>query len=435
MKTSLLKFSALLLAVLILSSRAYAQAVRTGRSVALAGSGALGMYGVQAAGWNPANLGLKANPSFSFSFLSFSAVFGNNAFTPKYISETFVEGDTLTRETIDDILSKMDANRLKLYTMLGLPVFGLSTKNFAFNIDAHVFADASIPRDVFEMAMTGPVKDTLYDLSTVEQNAIGYSTVSLSAAKSFRGIPHTTEFAAGVTFKYIIGGAYTELVHKEGSLQITDDKIHAQGLFKFINSKNIGDGVGLDLGAAGRLHWMDLYVGATLGNLIGSVTWGELDVGEVQFSRDDGLALDSVSKQDYWNNFLTQTDTTYGYEGSVTKALPRYLILSADLPYLHGKGDLFFTYYQGFNETPAQNTTPRLALGSEFRWLPFLPLRAGVAVGGIEGTEVAGGFGLSLIGYQLNVGASWQRGVLAGAQGFSIAVTNYFGPAFKRPAK
>jgi hypothetical protein len=38
---------------------------------------------------------------------------------------------------------------------------------------------------------------------------------------------------------------------------------------------------------------------------------------------------------------------------------------------------------------------------------------------------LSGGFGLKSGYYELNVGGSWQRGILAGAKGFTVAVTNY----------
>ena len=78
----------------------------------------MSMYGSQAIGWNPANLGLHENPASSLTLLSFSTSLGNNAFSPKYIGNTFVEGDTLDHAKIEDILGKMSASKLKLYGLL-----------------------------------------------------------------------------------------------------------------------------------------------------------------------------------------------------------------------------------------------------------------------------------------------------------------------------
>ena len=417
--------------LLMLFGNSSGQTIRSGNSVAVAESGALGMYGAQAIGWNPANLGLKANPAGSVVLASLGMSLGNNAFSPQYISDTFVEGDTLDAAQIDDILSQMDANQLRIYALVGIPSFGLSISHYALNVDAHILATAAIPADIFELAFTGPVVGVPYDLSTVEESSLAYVTSSISAAQPLKALPFTQEFSVGASFKYIKGLAYGELEHKEGLLQITHETLHAEGFFRTLSS-TLGDGVAMDLGASGKLNYRDIYVGLTLGNLIGDITWEDVDASEIRFYRNDGLSVDSLTKKDYWKNFMTDSDTTYNFGSSVKTPLPKYMIIAADLPYMDGKGDLFVSYYQGLNDAPGQSTKPRLAVGTEFRWIPVLPLRVGVAFGGIEGSMFSGGFGFRLLGYQMNIGAAWQRGFLAGAEGFSFALTNYFGPGFKR---
>ncbi|MBM3325736.1 MAG: hypothetical protein FJY65_01960 [Calditrichaeota bacterium] len=412
-------------------SAAYAQPMRYGRSVALAGSGALGMYGVQAEGWNPANLGLKANSKFSVQLPSFGMFFGNNAFTPQYISDTFQEGSFLDSTIKRDILSQMDADQLRLDAQFGLPLFGLSTERIGFNLNTHLLSKVAIPADIFELCLTGWIENQIYDFSSVEEDIMAYWTAGLTVGTPLPVVPFMKEFAVGATFRYIGGIGFTKLEEKTGALQVTNETIRAEGMSRFLVGEKGGDGVGLDLGAAGRLPIFDMYVGMTLGNLIGSINWNSVEAREKHFNRDSGLNIDSLNRNEYWKHFLYQTDTSYSY-GVYETPLPRYLLLSADLPYLSGAGDLFFSYYQGLNNTAGQNTTPRLALGSEFRWIPILPLRVGAAVGGVEAFELGGGFGLRLLGYSLNFGVSWQRGVLAGAKGFSFALTQSLGPSFKR---
>ncbi len=424
------KFGILTLCLLVTLGNVYGQPIRSGNSVAVAESGGMGMYGAQAIGWNPANLGLKANPPGSVVLASFGVSLGNNAFSPQYISDTFVKGDTLDRNQINDILSQMDANQLRIYALVGIPAFGLSISHYALNVDAHIIATAAIPADIFELVMTGPVVNTSYDLSTVEESSLAYVTSSLSAAQPLKALPYMQEFAVGASFKYINGLAYGELEHKEGMLQITHQTLHADGFFRTLSS-TLGDGVALDLAASGKLNYRDIYVGLTLGNVLGDITWEDVKASESRFYRNDGLSVDSLTKTEYWKNFLTNSDTTYDF-GSVKTSLPKYMLIAGDLPYMNGRGDLFLSYYQGLNDAPGQSTSPRISVGTEFRWIPILPLRAGIALGGIEGSMYSAGFGLRLLGYQLNFGAAWQRGFLAGAEGFSFALTNYFGPGFKR---
>jgi hypothetical protein len=45
-------------------------------------------------------------------------------------------------------------------------------------------------------------------------------------------------------------------------------------------------------------------------------------------------------------------------------------------------------------------------------------------VGGLEGFTLAGGVGLRFNRYKFDLGGSWHRGVMNGAKGFTLAVTN-----------
>jgi hypothetical protein len=421
----------LAIASILICGIAQSQPIRTGRSVALAGAGALGMYGSQAESWNPANLGLKANPAFSLTIASFSFAMGNNAFSPQYISDTFQKGNVLDSAKKQEILDKMTSDQWKLYAQVGAPVLGLSFEQLSFNVDFHAMESAAMPAELFDLALKGNLLDRAYDFNSVDQYGMAYWTISVSAAKPFVPPPMFKELSVGATFKYVSGTAYSELAHREGTLLTTNSSILFEDKFQLLKSSK-GDGAGLDLAAAGRLEFFDLYTGIMLGNIFGDITWANVECQEFTKTQDTlGVNMDSMSNSDYWRNHWKHNQTTYS-SPSVSSPLPRYLMLSLDKAYLNGRGDLFFNYFQGLNSTPSQNTTPKVSIGSEFRWIPVLPLRAGISLGGIEGSEFSGGFGFKMSGYQFNFGASWQRGILAGAKGFSIAFTNYFGQGFER---
>jgi len=383
------------------------------------------MFGVYAAGWNPANLGLKANPAFGVTFLSVGTSFGNNAFTPEYIGKTFVEGDTLTDEKIAEILGKVEANDLGIYGFSGIPILGVSIGPYALNIDGFALARGSIASDLLALGLRGPVRDEVYRFDDFDLQAMGYVSASFSFAKRLHPSGLLKELSIGATFKYISGAGYLDLVEKHGSLQITREKISTDGFFKLLESRT-GDGVGLDLGVATVVEPLDIYCGLTAGNLIGSINWTDVTAREVRFFRDDGLDIDSLTDKRYVEHLFNQNDTSYSV-GSVTSSLPSYILLSVAKALLGGRVNLYGSYYQGLDDAPGHSRTPRLALGSELMFVPLFPVRFGFSVGGTEGFQVSGGFGLKLPGYQLNVGGSYQRGVFAGAQGLSLAVGNYIG--------
>ena len=64
------------------------------------------------------------------------------------------------------------------------------------------------------------------------------------------------------------------------------------------------------------------------------------------------------------------------------------------LKFLPGHLLLAFEYAQGLNESLGNTTKPRLSIGSEYRIIPFLPLRTGFLIGGDDHLRWSFGFGL-----------------------------------------
>ncbi len=410
------------------------QTLRTGRTHGLGGSATGAMFGVQAPGWNPANLGLAGNPPFTLYLpASFGFSFGNNTFTPQYITQTFVEGDTLDQSQKEGIIDKLKSDDFQLHLLMGFPVLGFSAGNLAVNTEVHSFLYARMPSDLFRMALTGPVADEWYDLRDVKERSETYGVASMSLAKALTPPSAFEELSLGITFKYIYGGALAVLAEHEGHIRVTEEVIDAQGHFLYKQSTR-GDGVGLDVGAAGYYQPLDAYLGLTLGNVIGSIRWTDVEAKEYNFNRLEGISVDSLMQNEYWKHFFHDADSTYSV-GDLTTALPAYLMLSTAKYVHHNNIRLYAVYYQGLNESPAQSFRPRLSLGSEFYYLKVIPLRLGMAVGGLQEFELCGGFGLDLPGYNVNLGMSWQRGIALGAKGFSIALTHYIGADYTIPSK
>ncbi len=416
------------IALLFVVNGAESQTIRTGRTVGLAGSNALGMFGTHAVSWNPANLGLKYNPSMSIRLPSIGFGMDNNAFSPQYISDTFVEGKILHDSDKKAIISKITEDNWKLSAAGGAPIFGLSNGAFAFNFDVHSSLEANIPRELINMALYGWIKDEIYEFKDVDERGMAYMTASFSVGKAIEQsfIPYMEELSLGATFKYIKGITYGGLAKVDATLQVTDQIINAEGIVQFEQSQN-GDGVGLDFGIAGFLPDFDTYVGMTVGNLSGNIHWTQVKVEETQFNLHDNINIDSLSSEEYLRNLLNQVDSTFPGI-SFKEPLPSYLIFSATKPIMifDRESNVYLSYYQGLNDAIGHSTAPRLALGTEWNVIPILPVRLGIAAGGIEKTVFSGGIGLNLKHFQIDIGASWQRGILAGAEGYSVAITNYF---------
>lgn len=432
-KLSILKIT--LLASLILSVTIYAQPMRTGKTIATAGACGGAMFGVQAAGWNPANLGLSANPGYSFYLpLSVGTSVGNNSFSPDYITKTFVKGDTLSAGKKKEILGKLDADDFRLYSYAGVPVIGMSLKSNAFNVESFAFANAKMPSEIFDLSLNGPLEDKYYELKDIESEAIGYVAISYSVAKAFTP-PHKSirELSFGATFKYVYGVAGGVLNEHTGHILISREAINAEGKFRYLLSER-GDGIGLDLGVSGIIDPLNMYVGLALGNLIGNINWTETQASDFEFWRLKGIEIDSVTTDGYWERFFHNNDTTYA-AGDFTTPLPRYFLLSGQKSFANDNVDLFLSWYQGLNKSSGHSQVPKISLGTELRYIKFLPIRFGFGLGGVVSTQYAFGFGFNTPVWQMSIGASWARGIAFGANGFSISLTNYFGKSYKRPER
>ncbi|MDP8241322.1 MAG: hypothetical protein P9X24_19720 [Candidatus Hatepunaea meridiana] len=370
---------------------------------------------------NPAVLGLKAGPSISLSLPSLRSSIGNNTFSPQYIGDTFIEGEWLYDEDKEDILNQIKSDKIDLFGHASASVLGMTFERYGFDVMNFNFqASGSIPQDIFELTLKGTEEDKSYIFDNVDFESFSYWTTSFYLAKSLFPPRFFEDFAVGATFKYIRGTDYWGLGETNGMFQVTDSTIHTEGLLEYLSS-NSGDGMGLDIGVAGLFRPMNAYVGLTAGNLIGSINWSSVEIEEKRFARLEGVHADSIAKSDYMKRFFNETDTTY-WAGTFASQLPRYLLLSVYKPslYLNGQGDIYFSVYQALNETPGYSMLPKLMMGTELSQFKFLLLRMELAVGGIEGFEFGGGFGLDFNNYQFNLTSSWQRGILSGAKGFSI---------------
>jgi hypothetical protein len=84
--------------------------------------------------------------------------------------------------------------------------------------------------------------------------------------------------------------------------------------------------------------------------------------------------------------------------------------------------DLSAVYKQGFNPVLRSGLRPRLAVAGEVTWLPWLPVRLGMAVGGMEGFEWGTGFGLAFTHYQLDFGFAQSGGMFNWARGMTFGL-------------
>jgi hypothetical protein len=242
-------------------------------------------------------------------------------------------------------------------------------------------------------------------------------------------------FSVGATFKYFLGHAYFSLEDVEGSLQSSEDSLRINGHYTLLlaNSFDIsedygavgkaGDGVGLDLGAAAKIS-DKLTLGFSLNNVIGSINFGQVEAryGQITYN-EPGLNIDNFDNMgDFLNDVKEDSIVETRYTTHTKYEMPRYMIASANYR-LNWWATFEADYQQGLNETAGNSTTPNMVVGTELRYLSFLPFRAGFGMGGVSGATYALGFGLDFKFYKLDLGFANQRGLFEKSKGINFALS------------
>jgi hypothetical protein len=419
----------LLLAVLMVApAPAAAQVVMAGARAAGMG----GNYGTTARGfgagyWNPANLGQHDNPAFS---LELPGVTLSASADPIKLSDIKkYGGDTIPNSVKQQWLDQIGPNgSLELRTQAGVSEAGLSIGPVAITAGTTVGLRGDLPHDAVAAVLYGNAGpngtgDTLnFTNGALQAFAVSHVGVSLGLPVPIH-ITHAADerFSVGVTAKYVMGHGLLDA--RDGTGQITPDSASVRfatvALYDEHSAIN-GTGTGFDLGAA----WTSgkLSAGLTVYDIANSFRFkdkgkvGSLHAfvspdssGGNSDQTDIAQATDSLKQvaQDLASNerFLPSLRLAVGYK------LNGRITLAGDL--LHESTDAHALVTQ-------RGTT--VGFGAEVRYIPLIPLRAGIRFGD-GATSFSVGAGLHLgpvhvdgaVGRRTSTGYNAAVGVTFGA--------------------
>ncbi len=387
--------------------------------------------GAEVSLWNPANLALPDAPYLTVDFLNIGASLGNNAFSVSLYNEYFSQGyfsdhDMWDQAAKDAIIGEVPSDGLKLFNRTSVTLLGVSRGNVALAVNSFAYLDLNLPQDLVAVPLEGIGADPV-DLTDIDGEGIAGTEIALSYA---REIPvnwrWADRFAVGGSVKYLIGHAYGVIEDAGGTALSNADSIGVEGeyLVKLVQpwdgKGETGHGIGLDLGAALTVN-RRLSFGLSLHNIFGSIKFKGCEVSEGSYSfHEPGLDIDEFDNFEAY--FDSSTSETYESNETLTYVLPKSFLLSG-VYRLNEKITLEADYHQGLNKTAGGSTTPRLAVGAEFGYVKWLPTRLGLALGGIQGTTLACGFGIHLGVYQLDFGIAGQRGLFNHSKGVNFAIS------------
>ena len=364
---------------------------------------------LDAASINPANLAFWGGKPLRVRVLSVSAGVSNNSFSlADYNSYT---GSELSEADKTDIIGKIPASGLTVDGEVAATALAVAWKNYAVVFSGLGALHGKFSKDYFELLLYGNELDRTYSIEDTEGEAYLTSAVSLCGSRIVTTTPSDT-LSLGLTLKWLRGFLFGGSSQVEGGVTFHRYSFEAAGTAAALKSEG-GSGFAFDLGAIYKLRENWTFSASFLD--IGDIKWTK-EVEEKIFTfRADSLML--YDDRDTLDDVGTDT-TIYG--GSFKSKLPSKMILASTW-----KGGerltLGLSWEQGFRNGPAVSKTPYLALGGEYYPTRWLPLRAGLGLGGYLGVFGSLGFGLNFSGFSLDFALA-NRGVFK-PKGVAFALT------------
>lgn len=378
------------------------------RSFGLGGAYTALASGVDAARWNPANLGLHQAPNFSIHFASFGAGVYNNAFSKG--DYDLYNGAYLNAGRKTEILSRLPADGWRFNFAGETDLFGFSYRHCAVAVGLDFASDARLARDFLDLILNGNKLNRRYNFSGTGGGGLAMLSVGFSYGRSLRAPflkDQLKKFSAGGTVKYLRGLASAEVVDATGSM-ITK----LEGFFgdarATVRRSTGGNGLALDLGAAAMVNDR-LSLGLSLRHALGFIHWRR-NAKEYKY----GVAADSLTAVEWASagadSVIQHHAKTRDLAAGFTQRLPAAIHIGAS--YNQGRVLLSGELVQGFENRLNASTTPELRLGAEAHFLKYLLPRLGLSLGGNRSASSAIGVGLVAGSFQADVAVGTWGGIL-----------------------
>lgn len=396
----------------------FASAAGTGwndaRSISMAGSYTAVARGYDAIGFNPANLGLSDRPTGThLQFFAFGSTLNNNSFSMGDYKN--YNGAYLSEADKRDILSKIPSEGLEFRGHTAASALSLSFGALAISATVEAAGSGNLSKDIVDLALNGNKLGQTVDVESADAEGIAHADINFAYGRNIKRFKWG-ELSAGVNLKYIRGIACFDVTESNGSATTKSDGIDADGSV-VVRSATGGSGFGLDLGMA-AIYNEDWVFSAGIKNLASSISWNDgtketvyefevVDLTAENADDDETIVSDEIERDISSFSMSLAPQINLGASRTIGKFL-----LASDLKL-------------GLKNRGGVSTTPELSVGTEFHQFDFLPLRAGVAMGGLHGVSLALGSGINLSSFYLDV--AWaSSGTLAPSvgKGFSLAFSS-----------
>ncbi|MFQ5608234.1 MAG: DUF5723 family protein, partial [Candidatus Zixiibacteriota bacterium] len=361
------------------------------RSAGMAGAHLALAEGVAAAYVNPANLGLSSHRQNSIQLVGVSYNVANNSFTMGDYNR--YNGALLTLADKREILDKIPVDGLLLTADAEASVAGVSYNKFAFTFTGYGAGEASLGKDVLELLLYGNSFGDTISIDGTFGSAWSYASFDISYGTPIYTLG-TRQLAVGASAHIIKGIYIADVSRVEGFAATLATGFQGDGAV-IVNTAEGGSGFAVDVGAALQLN-ENYTLGLSLRNLLSAVSWSKNAEERGFMFSFDTVSVSSISNDSI---FVTSdfTNAISGFSSDLPSAL------TVGLARTTGRLLWALDWEQGFSRNPGASTTPQLTAGVEYAALPYLPLRAGLGLGGRHGTQLAFGGGVELSAFRLDL--------------------------------
>jgi len=430
----------------------YGQAAATG----MAGAYTASATGIHAAYWNPANLAAFRfrSPGVEVGIINTGFKIGNDGIAwGDFVDWTADE--VLTTEEIQKALGQLSGSSVAVHQSaeIGMP-FSVAVGQYSVSFGIVQMVDLGISRGFLDMIADDPSPDftdeqaildryneskagnVIRDLSGMKADFWALATFGVSHARLIDVDPFD-RFAVGGTINYYAASPRMRIVKSSGQAVVypngwdTDAQLVMElaGASLKRTTDEWGDketdfeaegfaawGLGFNVGVAGTWN-KDLDFSVALHNIpLRKITWKTAERRTYTIQNDEPINAkamfddkpDGMDTIDYLDSLFAPTGgkvSQYEQLSSISAAAPAYLRAGVQKDFFARMLTLGVDIEQGFNETAITSTTPRLATGVEVRPLGgWLPLRAGMSIGGKTGHFASLGFGLHAGFFEVDMG-------------------------------
>ncbi len=376
--------------VTLLSGVALAAGQSSARSMGMAGAYMSLASGVDAARYNPANLGFRQYRQNGLELVGMGVNIANNSISlGDYNRYT---GTILTDADKQELLDKVPSSGLNLIADMEASALSFAYDSWVFSVRGVGIADVNLSKDIVELVFNGNTFGQTIDLTGSYSDAVAYVSTGLSYGRLITEIDHRP-LAVGGTFKYIKGIAVEEIRELTGGVTTLETGFAGEGRL-VAHTASGGSGYSLDIGAA--MEWnKDYTVGLSFNNLLSNISWSNNAEEHGYLFSFDTMTVDNMG-----DDYVVSEDYTTPISGFSTR-LPTTMTIGV----ANVSGQLLWAidWHQGFSTGFGSSTKPRLAAGLEWNKFNMFPLRTGFAVGGNKGSVFSMGSGVRLSGFRFDI--------------------------------